>query len=122
MATASRSNCVSDGAKKLHFPENIRRNFHFSSAKRCANIRLSVYQKFDFLDYSRAKLDYHERCHLCSFAENLIFLRFEIFKKYLIFETPWEEQEEKKRSVVKLKVLRKGSSVLRFFIFSFKEG
>lgn len=122
MATTSLSNCVSDRAKKLNFSENIRRYFHLNSSKRYADIRLSIYQKHDFVDYSWLELWYLERCHLCYFTENLVFLLFAIFKKHPIFETLWQEQEEKTRLVLLLKVLRKGSSMLRFFVFSFNEG
>ena len=59
---------------------------------------------------------------LSLFTENIVFLCFAIFKKHPIFETLWQEQGENKRLVLQLKVLRKGSSMLRIFIFSFNEG
>ena len=94
MATTSLSNCVSDTAKKLNFLENIKRYYQLNGAKRCADIRLSEYQKHDLVDYSQLELWYLKKCHLCYFPENLVFLHFAIFKKRPISETLWQEQEE----------------------------
>ena len=56
---------------------------------------------------------------ICAILRKTYFFFALRFSIYQIFETQWQEQDEKKRLVLLLKVLRKGSSMLRFLIFFF---
>ena len=86
---------------KIHFSENIRRYFHLNGVKRCADIYACQYIKSMTLsyfgDYSQLELQYLERCHLCYFTKNLVFLQFATFKKHMIFKTLWQEQAWRER-------------------------